>query len=132
MVKYNDDTLDAVFSALADPTRRAILARLCARDGAPVGEIAALFPISGPAVTKHLDVLEQAGLIERAKQGRNVSCRTRPDAVKEALQWLERYQAFWSERLDALVRHLETKEREKSWTTRKKPALPSSGASKRR
>lgn len=106
MVKDSADRLSSVFSALADPTRRAILARLALGE-TTVGELAAPFEMSLPAVSKHLRVLEGAGLIEREKQGRLRRCHMRAAAMKEAAEWLESYRAFWEGRLDALARYLE-------------------------
>ena len=97
--------LDAVFSALSDPTRRAILERL-ARHDATVGELAAPFDVSLPAISKHLRVLENAGLLAREKRGRVHRCRFVPGPIVEATGWLGRYQRFWEERLDALEDYL--------------------------
>ena len=101
MVKHQYHSLDATFSALADPTRRAILLRLA--DGeASVSELAAPFDMSLPAISKHLTVLEKAGLLNRRKEGRvhHISLAAKP--MQEAAQWLDFYEQFWSERLDAL------------------------------
>ena len=94
--------LDRTFAALADPTRRAIVAQLV--DGQPlaVGEIARLFPMSLPAVIKHLDILTSAGLVTRTRVGRNVQCRLAPAPMGEAMDWLARHLTFWNSRLDAL------------------------------
>jgi DNA-binding transcriptional ArsR family regulator len=94
--------LDRTFSALADPTRRAIVARLADGRGAAVGDIARQFPMSLPAVIKHLDVLTDAGLITRTRIGRGVECRLAPTPMGEAIDWLERHLSFWNTRLDAL------------------------------
>lgn len=102
MVKFDDSRLDRVFSALSDPTRRALLARLEGEDALSVSVLAQPFAMSLPAVMKHLDVLSDAGLITRAKTGRVVSCRLNADPMEEAMGWLARYQRFWSQRLDAL------------------------------
>lgn len=102
MVKYQDVQLDRTFAALSDPTRRALLARLESEDGLSVSELARPFPISLPAVMKHLDVLSDAGLVTRVKQGRTVSCRLNAEPMEEAMGWLARYQRFWTQRLDAL------------------------------
>jgi DNA-binding transcriptional ArsR family regulator len=106
------DNLDRTFQALADPTRRAILARLA--DGeASVGELAEPFAMSLPAVSKHLKVLEGAGLIERRRDGRTLYCRVRATPLRDADQWLARYRAFWEGSLDSLAQYLEgTKEDE--------------------
>src|ERR1700684_2747790 len=80
--------LDAAYSALADPTRRAILARLALAE-ATVGEIAEPFPISGPAISRHLKVLEEADLIARTRRGQQLLCRLNPDGLKSAQEWLD-------------------------------------------
>jgi DNA-binding transcriptional ArsR family regulator len=99
--------LDLTFSALADPTRRAILASLAKGRELNVGEIAAPFGISLPAVSKHLDVLEDARLLKRVKRGRMVLCRLEPKPMEAAMRWLSDYEKFWSLRLDALTALLE-------------------------
>jgi DNA-binding transcriptional ArsR family regulator len=107
MVKSSSAQLDAVFSALSDPTRRAIIVRLA--DGeASVSELAAPFNVSLPAVTKHLGVLEGAGLLVHRKEGRVRRCRLVADPMREAVDWLERYREFWQVRLDSLADHLES------------------------
>ncbi|MGB5812340.1 MAG: metalloregulator ArsR/SmtB family transcription factor [Polyangiales bacterium] len=93
--------LDAVFSALSDPTRRAILSRLVDGD-ASVGELAAPFSMSQPAVSKHLKVLEQAGLVERSIDGARRPARLRPEPLAAANTWLEEYRALWEARFDQL------------------------------
>ncbi len=101
--------LDAVFGALADPTRRAILARLTAGD-ATVGELAAPFSMSQPAVSRHLKVLEQAGLISRARRATARLSHLEAEPLRDATEWLARYQAWWDEshsRLDALLARLQ-------------------------
>jgi DNA-binding transcriptional ArsR family regulator len=105
MVKYNLSSLDATFAALADPTRRAILAQL-AQDEASVTELAEPFKISLPAISKHLRVLEHAGLIVREKEGRMRRCRLVVKPLKEAAQWISHYQEFWEEQFDALTTYL--------------------------
>src|SRR5580765_7477476 len=107
MVDYTDAQLDQAFAALADPTRRAILDRLARGDEPAVTEIAAPFAVSLPAVMKHLDVLARAGLIERAKTGRTVHCRLRAAPMETAMQWLARYERFWTDRLEALAKYVE-------------------------
>ncbi|HEX2613153.1 MAG TPA: metalloregulator ArsR/SmtB family transcription factor [Fibrobacteria bacterium] len=97
--------LDAVFSALADPTRRAIVARL-AKGETSVKELAKPFKISGPAVTKHLKVLQGAGLIARSKRAQQRPCRLVPKPLKEATDWMEQYRALWEARLDRLDDYL--------------------------
>jgi DNA-binding transcriptional ArsR family regulator len=100
------DTLSATFSALADPTRRAILARL-AEGEASVGELAEPFDISLPAISRHLKVLEGAGLIAREREAQWRRCRLEPTGLKAAADWVEHYRQFWEERLDALADFLE-------------------------
>src|SRR5690242_14566293 len=102
------DPLDAVFSALADPTRRAIVVRLSEGE-ASVSELAAPFDVSLPAVTKHLAVLERAGLLEHRKQGRVRRCSLVPTAMKAADDWLSTYRVFWEQRLDSLADHFDSK-----------------------
>ncbi len=108
------DLLDRTFAALADPTRRAIVARLA--DGeASVTELAAPFDMSLPAVSKHLKVLERAGLITRGRRAQWRPCRLEPEALKEASDWLEEYRRLWEERLgrlDDYLRGLQGKEQE--------------------
>jgi DNA-binding transcriptional ArsR family regulator len=110
MVKYSGAQLDRTFGALVDETRRSILARLERESSLSVSELAKPFAIKLPAVMKHLDVLEQAGLITRSKAGRTVSVRLRPEPLRDALDWLARYERFWSQSLDRLVRHAEREE----------------------
>jgi DNA-binding transcriptional ArsR family regulator len=105
------DRLSATFAALADPTRRAILARL-ALGQTSVSELAKPFDISGPAISKHLKVLERAGLIARGREAQWRPCRIEPHALKDVDDWLDRYRRFWEERLDRLddyLRELQTK-----------------------
>lgn len=106
MVKYKSQGLDAVFSALGDPTRRAILARL-ARGGASVGELAAPHEMSLPAVSKHLRVLESAGLLRKEKDGRVILCRLEAAPLRDAAAWIAAYQRFWEAQFDALAGYLE-------------------------
>lgn len=106
MVKYQDHDLNATFAALADPTRRAILARLATGD-ASVGELAEPFAMSLPAVSKHLGVLEDAGLLMRQKDGRVRRCQLQPEPMRHAAQWIEQYRQFWEGQLDSLARYLE-------------------------
>lgn len=111
VVNYHEQ-LDRTFAALVDPTRRAILARLEREDGASVSELARPFAIKLPAVMKHLDVLDDAGLITRSKVGRTVTVRLSPEPMREALDWLRRYERFWSGSLDRLAAYAEGKETE--------------------
>ena len=117
MVNLSAD-LDRTFAALVDPTRRAILARLEDDDGLSVTDLARPFAIKLPAVMKHLDVLDAAGLITRAKAGRTVTVRLSPAPMRDALQWLRRYERFWSDRLDRLVAYAERQAAEAQETER--------------
>jgi DNA-binding transcriptional ArsR family regulator len=99
------DALSNTFSALADPTRRAILARL-ARGETAVTELAKPFDMSLPAISKHLKVLEKAGLITRGRTAQWRPCRIEPKALKHVDDWLEGYRRFWEERLDRLEEYL--------------------------
>ena len=98
--------LDHTFGALADGTRRAILGRL-ARGDATVGELARPFRVSRPAISQHLRVLERAGLVRRAREGRVSRCALDAAALRDAADWVERYRAFWTGRLDGLARYME-------------------------
>lgn len=109
MVNYSE-RLDQTFAALVDPTRRAILARLERENSASVSELAKPFGIKLPAVMKHLDVLDHAGLITRSKEGRVVTVKLSPKPMKEAMDWLRRYERFWSGSLDRLTAYAESKE----------------------
>jgi DNA-binding transcriptional ArsR family regulator len=111
MVNYHEQ-LDRTFAALVDPTRRAILIRLEREGGVSVSELARPFAIKLPAVMKHLDVLDQAGLITRSKVGRTVTVRLSPEPIREAMDWLRRYERFWSASLDRLAAYAEGKEAE--------------------
>ena len=106
MVKYQSQDLDAVFSALGDPTRRAILARLALGE-ASVGDLAAPHEMSLPAVSKHLRVLETAGLVRKEKDGRVVRCRLEAEPLRDAAAWIAEYRRFWEAQLDALAGYLE-------------------------
>src|SRR5262245_14372112 len=101
------DRLSATFAALADPTRRAIIARL-AMGETTVSELAKPFDMSGPAISKHLKVLEHAGLISRGREAQWRPCRIEPKALKVVDDWLDRYRQFWEERLDRLEEYLNT------------------------
>ena len=111
MVNYYQQ-LDRTFAALVDPTRRAILVRLEREESASVSELAQPFAIKLPAVMKHLDVLDAAGLITRSKLGRTVTVRLSPEPMREAMDWLRRYERFWSASLDRLAAYTEGKEAE--------------------
>jgi DNA-binding transcriptional ArsR family regulator len=112
MVNYEERRLDRTFAALVDGTRRAILARLEREESATVSELAQPFAIKLPAVMKHLDVLQDAGLITRSKAGRIVTVRLRTEPMREAMDWLQRYQRFWSKSLDRLAAYAERKDAE--------------------
>ncbi|MFQ5651481.1 MAG: ArsR/SmtB family transcription factor [bacterium] len=105
MVKYYTGTLDLTFMALADPTRRAILMRLTEGE-CTVSELAQPFDMSLPAVSKHLKILENAGLLSRRKEGRIYRCRLKAVPLKEAAEWISRYREFWQKQFDALDRFL--------------------------
>jgi len=100
------DPLNSTFGALADPTRRAILARLLAGE-ASVKELAKPFDISLQAISKHLKVLERAGLIIRGREAQSRPCRIRPTALKDIDEWLMRYRRLWDERFDRLEMYLQ-------------------------
>ena len=109
MSTTTDDRLDATFAALADPTRRAILRRLTAGE-ATVTELAAPFDISQPAISKHLKVLERAGLVTRGRQAQRRPCQLDPKPLRDATEWLANYRDYWEEsyqRLDTLLAELE-------------------------
>jgi DNA-binding transcriptional ArsR family regulator len=101
-----DDSLSATFAALADPTRRAILARVSIGETS-VGELAAPFDMSLPAVSKHLKVLERAGLIVRGREAQWRPCRLQADPLKAAAGWIDEYRHHWENNLDALEGYLE-------------------------
>src|SRR5260370_34036293 len=107
MVKYQEEVLDRTFAALSDPTRRALLARLGDRESLSVSELAQPFSMSLPAIMKHLEVLSDAGLIAREKTGRTVACRLTAQPMEQAMEWLNRYQRFWSDALDRLAAFVE-------------------------
>jgi DNA-binding transcriptional ArsR family regulator len=114
------DHLDATFAALADPTRRAILARL-ASGRASVMELAAPFAMSQPAISKHLKVLERAGLVSRGREAQRRPRRLEAKPLEEATEWLESYREFWEgnyQRLDALLEELQTKQKRRRSTKR--------------
>jgi DNA-binding transcriptional ArsR family regulator len=107
MVNYSGAVLDSTFAALSDATRRGILARLAQQGQTSVSELAAPYKMSLPAVSKHLRVLEHAGLISRQKDGRVHRCRLRAEPMKDAAAWIEHYRQFWEAQLDSLARYLE-------------------------
>jgi DNA-binding transcriptional ArsR family regulator len=126
MVEFSATQLDRAFAALADPTRRAIVDRLADEPELSVTAIAERFPVSLPAVMKHLDVLARASLVERRKTGRVVRCRLAPAPMEAAMHWLSRYERFWTEQLDRLAAYVEEESCSPS------QASPSSAESKHR
>ncbi|MFO1337174.1 MAG: metalloregulator ArsR/SmtB family transcription factor [Burkholderiaceae bacterium] len=114
------DPLSAAFAALADPTRRAILARL-AQGHTHVGDLAEPFAISGPAVSRHLRVLQSAGLIEREVNARWRICHLRPQGLQVAHDWLAQYRAYWEASLDRLAELLEAPDTRVPPTRRARP-----------
>src|SRR5499426_714229 len=107
--------LDATFAALADPTRRAILARLASGE-ASVNELAEPFAMSQPAISKHLKVLERAGLISRSRDAQRRPCRLEAGPLAEATEWLERYRQYWEtsfQRLDALLDEMKSDQKKR-------------------
>lgn len=106
MVNHQSPDLDRTFSALSDPTRRAILARL-ASGSASVSELARPFDVSLPAISKHLRVLERAGLLVQRREGRTRRCSLRARPLRQASEWIGRYRAFWERQLDALAEFLD-------------------------
>jgi DNA-binding transcriptional ArsR family regulator len=105
-VKIPTDTLDTTFAALADPTRRAILARLASRGEASVKELAEPFEMTLPAVSKHLKVLERAGLISRGRVAQSRPCRLEAAPLREVADWVERYRRLWEQSFDRLEEYL--------------------------
>ncbi len=114
-IATHQDALSTTFAALADPTRRAILARLAAGESS-VSELSKPFDISAPAISKHLKVLERAGLITRGREAQWRPCRIEPGALRGVDDWLERYRRLWEEkldRLDAYLQELQAKEKKR-------------------
>jgi len=105
MVKFNDSRLNLAFGALAHPIRRGILASLANGD-ATITELARPFKVSAPAITKHMRILEDAGLLSRKKRGREHHCRLEQRRMKEAEAWIEHHRKFYDDRLDALEQFL--------------------------
>ncbi|HZP04037.1 MAG TPA: metalloregulator ArsR/SmtB family transcription factor [Terracidiphilus sp.] len=118
-----DDQLSNTFAALADPTRRAILARLALGETS-VTELAKPFEMSMPAVSKHLKVLEHAGLIVRGREAQWRPCRLEAGPLKEVASWVEEYRRFWSPYIDALERHLDRMVDRIENRTKQSPARP--------
>lgn len=107
-----NSSLDSTFAALADPTRRAILAKLSLGE-ASVTELAEPFAMSLPAISRHLKVLEHAGLISRGREAQFRPCRIEPGALKNVAQWMEQYRKFWTESFDRLETYVERLQAEK-------------------
>jgi DNA-binding transcriptional ArsR family regulator len=135
---YSRSTLDRTFAALADPTRRAILARLSSGETA-VSDLARPFSMSLPAVSKHLRVLERAGLATIRRDGRVRRCRLLADPLEDAASWVEQYRRFWEGQLDQLARYLDHSTAQKGstpWhaapTPRPRDGSNSAGSSTRR
>ena len=130
MVNFQSPSLDRTFAALSDPTRRALVMRLAEEPEISVSALAAPFAMSLPAVMKHLDVLSDAGLVARSKTGRVVACRLEAEPMRDAFEWLHRYQKFWTDQLDRLAAFLEGE----TWPPKppSSRASPSSAGSTRR
>jgi DNA-binding transcriptional ArsR family regulator len=121
MQTVTSDHLSTTFAALADPTRRAILARL-ASGAAPVSELAEPFQMSMPAVSKHLKVLERAGLIARSREAQWRPCRLEASPLKDVADWVEHYRGFWEQsldRLDSYLREIQSEEKKHARKRRK-------------
>ncbi|MCG8603896.1 metalloregulator ArsR/SmtB family transcription factor [bacterium] len=113
MVKYYTHSLDTIFMALADATRRAILTRL-AHGETTISELAQPFNISLPAISKHIRILENAGLLVRRKDGRKFRCRLAMEPMKEAADWIETYREFWEAQFDSLDKYLTQSKRKET------------------
>ncbi len=121
--------LDETFTALSDPTRRAILARL-ARGEATVSELARPFDISLPAISRHLRVLQRAGLVEQGREGQRRPCRLAPARLEEAAGWIDQYRRFWEDSLDRLEEHLQEMAKEEQRAASKARKGPDHGRKK--
>jgi DNA-binding transcriptional ArsR family regulator len=119
-MKHHTERLDRAFSALADPTRRAILARLAVSEAA-VSELAAPFELSQPTISKHLRVLEEAGLIESGRDAQRRPRKLAPGALRDVVDWVESFRREWEARLDNLDRHLQTMPKKEKPHAAKKP-----------
>ncbi|MEQ9366033.1 MAG: metalloregulator ArsR/SmtB family transcription factor [Leptospirales bacterium] len=132
MGRVKSEKLDATFAALSDPTRRSILSRL-SQGPATVGELADPFDMSLPAISKHLKVLEGAGLIRREKSGRNFNCSLQTEAMQEAAEWIAGYRDFWDRNLRSLDRYLKSARGGRTGTARKpRPAAAAKKENKAR
>jgi DNA-binding transcriptional ArsR family regulator len=130
VVKYQDPQLDTVFAALADSTRRGILESLSGGELA-VSALAAPHDMSLPGFMKHLRVLEDAGLVQRTKEGRVVSCELSAAPMQAAAAWMLRYEKFWTEKLDSLGRYLYQQEGLQTWkSSPRNPRSPSAAATR--
>ncbi|MGH8705047.1 MAG: ArsR/SmtB family transcription factor [Burkholderiales bacterium] len=127
MVQSPELVLDRVFAALSDATRRDVLENL-GRGSLPVSELAQPYGMSLTGFMKHLRVLEYAGLIERTKEGRVVSCALAAKPMQEAAVWLSRYQKFWTEKLDSLARYLYQQEELQTWNKPRSGKSPRSSS----
>ncbi len=107
MVAFSDEKLDRTFAALAHPTRRAILTRLATQGGATVSDLAEPFDVSLMAISKHLKVMGEAGLIHREKDGRVRRCSFDPGSIEIASDWIEAHRNYWTQQLDSLATFLE-------------------------
>lgn len=119
MLNTSTALLDRTFSALADPTRRAILLRLASGEST-VHDLASPFPISAPAISRHLRVLESAGLIVRRRDAQRLHCRLEPQALKTANEWLEFYRRFWNDSFDRLEEHLKATDKGRKKNAKRK------------
>ncbi len=119
MVDCREARLDRTFAALADPTRRALIARLSDESALSISELAQPHPVSLQAVIKHVGVLEDAGLVKRRKTGRTVYCRLSARPMADAVRWLERYEGFWSTSFDRLTTIVEERHRREHANTTK-------------
>ena len=119
MVNSRSQQLDETFFALSDPTRRQMLARLAGGD-MTVGELSEPFDVSAPAVSKHLRVLERAGLLTREREGRVRRCHLMAEPLKDAAEWVEKYRHFWEAQLDQLAEYLEKSTAPRTHQTRER------------
>ena len=108
MVAFSDEALDRTFAALSHPTRRAILTRLATEGSASVSDLAEPFDVSLMAISKHVKVMEEAGLIRREKDGRVQRCSFDPGSIGVASDWIEKHRAYWTQQLDSLAAYLES------------------------
>lgn len=125
MTRLATGSLTAVFGALADPTRRGILARLASGGECAVTQLGEPYKMSAPAISKHLRVLQQAGLIQRWKTGRVHYCRLIPAPLDEACDWIEQHRMFWQQQFDALADYLEQEDPTCTFPPPKEPESPS-------